>query len=73
MRVSHWWCALLMLGWSHAWAEDAAQKPATDDAATLEVIEMLGELDDDTGDLEIAMSDEVIVVKPAKQEVKNAE
>ena len=82
MRVSHWWCALLMLGYVHtAYADDtakettkeAAKVTATDDASTMEVIEMLGEMDDEVTDLEIAMSDEKLDVKPAAQEVKDAE
>ena len=82
MRVSHWWCALLMLGYVHmAFADDAATETtkeaakmtATDDASTMEVIEMLGETDDEAVDLDIAMSDEKLDEKPAAQEVKNAE
>ena len=46
---------------------------ATDDASTMEVIEMLGEMDDEVTDLEIAMSDEKLNETPAAQEVKNAE
>lgn len=76
MRVSYWWCALLMLGSSHlAWAADetAKKEPATDDKPSMEVIEMLGEMDGEVVDLEIAMSDEKIDEKPAAREVKNAE
>jgi phage host-nuclease inhibitor protein Gam len=78
MRVSHWWCALLVLGYVHtAYADDtakeAAKVTATDDASTMEVIEMLGDMDDEVTDLEIAMSDEKLDEKPAAQEVKNAE
>ena len=82
MRVSHWWCALLMLGYVHTvYADDtvkettkeAAKVTATDDASTMEVIEMLGETDDEAVDLDIAMSDEKLDEKPAAQEVKNAE
>lgn len=70
MRVSHWWCALLMLGCAQtAFAEETA----TDDAAEMEVIEMLGELDDDTTALEIAMSDETLDEKQVVQEVNDAE
>ena len=70
MRVSHWWCALLVLGSSHvAYAEESA----ADEAPSMEVIEMLGEMDGEMADLEIAMSDETIDEKPAAQEVKNAE
>jgi hypothetical protein len=74
MRVSHWWCALLVLGYVHtAYADETAKETATDDASTMEVIEMLGEMDDDVTTLEIAMSDEKLNEKPAAQEVKNAE
>jgi len=82
MRVSHWWYALLLLGYVHtAYADDTAKETttetakvtATDDASTMEVIEMLGEMDDEVTDLEIAMSDEKLNEKPAAQEVKNAE
>jgi phage host-nuclease inhibitor protein Gam len=82
MRVSHWWCALLVLGYVHtAYADDSAKETtkeaakvaATDDASTMEVIEMLGEMDDEVTDLEIAMSDEKLNETPAAQEVKNAE
>jgi hypothetical protein len=82
MRVSHWWYALLMLGYVHtAYADDTAKETTTeiakvtasDDASTMEVIEMLGEMDDDVTTLEIAMSDEKLNEKPAAQEVKNAE
>ncbi len=82
MRVSHWWCALLVLGCVHtANADDTAngstketpEATATDDASTMEAIEMLGEMDDDVTTLEIAMSDEKLNEKPAAQEVKNAE
>ena len=74
MRVSHWWCALLVLGCVHtAYADDTAKETATDDASTMEAIEMLGEMDDDVTTLEIAMSDEKLNEKPAAQEVKNAE
>jgi hypothetical protein len=38
----------------------------------MEVIEMLGELDDDTTDLEIAMSDENLDEKQVVQEVNDA-
>jgi hypothetical protein len=70
MRVSHWWCALLVLGWAHT---AQADETTTDDAASMEVIEMLGELDVDTTDLDIAMSDENLNEKAAVQEVKDAE
>ena len=79
MRVSHWWCALLMLGYMHtACADETAKEPppkatAADDTATMEVIEMLGEMDDEVADLEIAMSDENLDEKAAVQEVKDAE
>lgn len=74
MRVSHWWCALLVLGYVHtAYADETAKDTADDDASTMEVIEMLGETDDEVTDLEIAMSDEKLDEKPAAQEVKNAE
>jgi hypothetical protein len=78
MRVSHWWYALLVLGYVHtAYADDTAKEvakvTAADDASTMEVIEMLGEMDDEVTDLEIAMSDEKFDEKPAAQEVKNAE
>jgi hypothetical protein len=70
MRVSHWWCALLLLGCAQTACADEA---ATDDASSMEIIEMLGEIDDDTGDLEIAMSDENWDENRVAQEVKNAE
>jgi hypothetical protein len=74
MRVSHWWCALLVLGYVHtASADETTKEPATNDAPSMEVIEMLGEMDGEVVDLEIAMSDEKIDEKPAAQEVKNAE
>ena len=74
MRVSHWWCALLLLGYVHtAHADETAKSTTSDDASTMEVIEMLGETDDEAVDLEIAMSDEKLDEKPAAQEVKNAE
>lgn len=70
MRVSHWWCALLVLGCAQtAYAEETA----SEDAATMEVIEMLGELDDDTAVLEIAMSDENLDEKQVVEEVNDAE
>lgn len=68
MRVSHWWCALLVLGSSHlAHAEEAA----VDDAPSMEVIEMLGEMEGDGVDLEIAMSDEKVDEQSAAREVKD--
>ena len=70
MRVSHWWCALLVLGWAHTAHADEA---ATDDASSMEVIEMLGEMDAEVTDIEIAMSDENLDAKAAVQEVKDAE
>jgi hypothetical protein len=70
MRVSYWWYVLLVLGWAHA---AHAEEAATDDASSMEVIEMLGEMDVDTTDLEIAMSDENLDAKQAVQEVKDAE
>ena len=82
MRVSHWWCALLVLGYVHtAYADDTEKQTAketekvtaTDDASTMEVIEMLGEMGDEAVDLEIAMSNVKLDEKPAAQEVKNAE
>jgi hypothetical protein len=82
MRVSHWWCALLVLGYMHTAcaddtmkesAKDTPKATAADDASTMEVIEMLGEMDDDVTTLEIAMSDEKLNEKPAAQEVKNVE
>jgi hypothetical protein len=70
VQVSYWWYALLVLGCSHmAYADEAAN----DDAVSMEVIEMLGEMDGEMTDLEIAMSDEKLDEKPAAQEVKNAE
>lgn len=69
MRVSHWWCALLVLGWAQA---AHAEEAATDDAASMEAIEMLGELDDEVTVLEIAMSDENLDEKQVAQEMKNA-
>jgi hypothetical protein len=80
MRVSYWWCALLMLGSTHlAYADEAA----TDDTPSMEVIEMLGEMEGEMTDIEIAMSnvkvDEIPATqdvnadeKPSAQEVKNA-
>jgi hypothetical protein len=71
-----------MLGCVHtAFADETAkgsmketpEVTASDDASTMEVIEMLGETDDAAVDLEIAMSDEKLDEKPAAQEVKNAE
>lgn len=70
MRVSHWCCALLMLGGVHA---VSAEEAAFDDASSMEVIEMLGEIGDEMTDLEIAMSDENLDETPVAQEVKNAE
>jgi hypothetical protein len=70
MRVSHWCCALLVFGCVHA---SSAEEVATDDASSMEVIEMLGEMDDEMTDLEIAMSDENLNERPVAQEVKNAE
>jgi hypothetical protein len=58
------------MGCAHA---ASANEVATDDAASMEVIEMLGETDDEMTDLEIAMSDEDLNEKPVEQEVKNAE
>jgi hypothetical protein len=58
------------MGCAHA---ASAEESATDDAASMEIIEMLGETDDEMTDLEIAMSDEVLNEKPVEQEVKNAE
>lgn len=69
MRVSHWCYALLMLGCVHA---VSAEEAAIDDAS-MEVIEMLGEIGDEMTDLEIAMSDENLDETPVAQEVKNAE
>ena len=69
MRVSHWWCALLLLACTQpAFADEVAD----DEAVDMEIIEMLGELEDDTGDLELAMSDDGRDDLPTKQEVKNA-
>lgn len=70
MRVSHWCYALLMLGCVHA---VSAEEAALDDASSMEVIEMLGELGDEMTDLEIAMSDENLDETSVAQEVKNAE
>ena len=71
MRVSHWWCALLVLGCVQT---AHAEETATNDASSMEVIEMLGEMDDEMTDLDIAMSDENIIdEKSVAQEVKNAE
>jgi hypothetical protein len=67
MRVSYWWCALLMLGNSHLACADEA---ATDDAApSMEVIEMLGEMDGEVVDLEIAMSNVKVDEMPATRDV----
>jgi hypothetical protein len=49
-------------------ADEAVDKDAVD----MEIIEMLGEIEDDTGDLELAMSDDGLDDLPTKQEVKNA-
>lgn len=69
MRVSHWWCALLLLACEQpALADEAADNETVD----MEIIEMLGELEDDTGDLELAMSDDGLDDLSTKQEVKNA-
>jgi hypothetical protein len=69
MRVSYWCCVLMMFSCAQmAHAEEAA----TDDASAMEIIEMMGEMDDDTGDLEIAMSDENLDDQSVVQEVKNA-
>ncbi len=69
MRVSHCWCALLMLGcaqFAHA------DESANDEVSSMEIIELLGEMEDDTGDLEIAMSEAVLDGMPEGQEVENA-
>ena len=69
MRVSHWWCALLLLACAQpALADEAEDNEAVD----MEIIEMLGELEDDTGDLELAMSEDGLDDLSTKQEVKNA-
>jgi hypothetical protein len=47
-------------------------EPANNDATDMEIIEMLGELEDDTDDLELAMSDEDWDEPSTTQEVKNA-
>jgi hypothetical protein len=66
VRVSYWWYALLVLGCSHmAYADEAAN----DDAASMEVIEMLGEMDGEVADLEIAMSDVKVAETEAGQDV----
>jgi hypothetical protein len=49
-----------------------AGEPANNDATDMEIIEMLGELEDDTDDLELAMSDEDWDEPSTTQEVKNA-
>ncbi len=69
MRASHWWCALLMLVCTQPAVADEA---VDNDAVDMEIIEMLGEIEDDTGDLELAMSDDGLDDLPTKQEVKNA-
>lgn len=69
MRVSHWGWALLLLACAQPVLADEA---ADNDAADMEIIEMLGELEDDTGDLGLAMSDDGLDDLPTKQEVKNA-
>ena len=70
MRGSHLWCALLMLGGTHlAYADDAA----TGDAPSMEVIEMLGGMDDEGVDLDIAMSKVKIADKESTQEVNEDE
>jgi hypothetical protein len=70
MRVSHWCCALLILGVVHA---ASAEEAVADDTTSMDIIEMLGEIGDEMSDLEIAMSDENLDVTPIAQEVKNAE
>lgn len=69
MRVSHGLFALLML---FVCAQPVfADEVADDAAADMEIIEMLGEMEDDTGDLELAMSEQDLDELPATQEVTN--
>jgi hypothetical protein len=70
MRVNLCWFALLL------WAAPAhAEEQTASDAESLEVIEMLGEMDEDVADLDIAMSEIKISTneKSIPLEVKNAE
>ncbi|MGC2166311.1 MAG: hypothetical protein WA632_09885 [Gallionella sp.] len=74
MRVSHWWYALLVLGYAQmTYAEEAAQNAAGGDTTAMEVIEMLGEMDDEITILDIAMSDVNLNEKVIAKEVNNAE
>lgn len=69
MRVRFWGCALMLLGCAQFAHAETAE---SDGMPLLEIIEMLGEMDDDTGDLEIAMSDEILDQPSELQEEKNA-
>lgn len=74
MRVSHCWYALLVLGYAHTtYAEEIAKDTTSNDTTALEIIEMLGELDDEITILGIAMSDVNLNEKSAAQEVKNVD
>jgi len=68
MRVSRWLIALLALTSLHA---AYAGEVAADDNTSMEVIEMLGEMDDEVADLDIAMSDVNVKDLSAPQEVSN--
>lgn len=69
MRVRQGCFALLMFVCTQsAFADDAANHAVTD----MEIIELLGEIEEDTGDLEMALSDEDLDELPTPQEVKNA-
>lgn len=69
MRVSSWCCALLLLACTQP---TLADELTSNEVVDMELIEMLGELEDDTGDLELAMSDAEFDDPSSKQEVKNA-
>lgn len=65
MRVSYCWCALFLLGTTHL-----AHAESSEDAPSMEVIEMLGDMDNGVIDLEIAMSNAKIDEKSATQDAK---
>ncbi len=74
MRVSHWWYAILALGFAHmTYADEAAPGAAGDDTTAMEVIEMLGDMDEEVTILDIAMSDVDMNGSAIAQEVNNAE
>lgn len=68
MQARHWWYALLMFVCAQPVCADEV---ADDAAADMEIIEMLGGMEDDTGDLELAMSDQELDGLPTTQEVEN--